>query len=102
MQVEILHIDECPSWILAAERSREALDALGLEQVPVTTRLLRDTQEAGATAFAGSPTIVLDGQDAFPSEGRTAELACRVYPTGQGLAGSPTVEQLVDAIRSRL
>ena len=102
MEIEVLHIDECPSWSVAAERVHEALDRLGLSDANVRTRLLGTPDEAGATAFAGSPTLTLDGDDLFPSEGRTADLACRVYLTDSGLAGMPTTDQLVEAIRSRI
>ena len=102
MEIEVLHIDECPSWSVAAERVREALDGLGLSDAKVETRLLRTPDEARVTAFAGSPTITLGGDDLFPSEGRTADLACRVYMTDRGLAGMPTTAQIAEAIRSRI
>lgn len=102
MTVEILHIDECPSWQSAEARTREALDALGRADIPVTTRLLRTPEEAVGTPFAGSPTITLGGIDIFPSDGRTGDLACRVYATPHGLKGTPTTEQITDALRPRI
>ncbi|MFE6254797.1 hypothetical protein [Agromyces sp. NPDC057865] len=56
---------------------------------------------AGRWAFAGSPTILADGVDLFPSGGRMRSLACRVYATPRGLAGHPTQAQLEEAIISR-
>jgi hypothetical protein len=44
--------------------------------------------------FAGSPTILIDGADAFPSDGRTSELACRLYYSDTGISRLPSVEQL--------
>lgn len=102
MTIEILHIAECPSWESAEARTREALEALGRTDVLVTTRLLRTPEEAAETPFAGSPTIVINGNDIFPSEGRTSDLACRVYATPHGLKGSPTAEQVADALRQRI
>lgn len=102
MTVEILHIDECPSWASAQARTRQALDALERSDIPVTTRRLRTPAEAADTAFAGSPTITLNGVDIFPSDGRTADLACRVYPTPDGLRGAPTTEQITAALRAQL
>ena len=58
--------------------------------------MLRTSEEAGAVPFAGSPTILVNGEDGFPTEGPTIELACRIYPTGSGFAGLPTVEQLLE------
>jgi hypothetical protein len=102
MNVEILHIDECPSWESAEVRTREALAALGRTDVLVTTRLLRTPEEAAATSFAGSPTITIDGVDVFPTGGRTGDLACRVYATPDGLRGTPTIEQITNALRPRI
>ena len=51
--------------------------------------------------FAGSPTILIDGADAFPTDGRTTDLACRVYYTDGRISRLPTVEQLVQALQER-
>jgi hypothetical protein len=99
VRVEILHIDECPNWVEAGTRVVAALTELGPEDVEVTYRLLTDSVQAAAVPFAGSPTILLDGVDAFPSGGRTSDLACRVYPSDSGFAGVPSVAQLVEAIK---
>ena len=100
MRVEILHIDECPNWVEAGSRVEAALAELGRGDVEVTYRLLTDSVQAAAVPFAGSPTILLDGVDAFPSDGRTSDLACRVYRTDTGFAGVATAAQLVEAIRN--
>lgn len=102
MKVDVVHIDDCPNWVTAGDRVRAALDALGMVDVPVGYVLLRTPEEASEVVFAGSPTILLDGQDAFPSGGSTTDLACRVYMTDTGLAGLPTVSQIEHAIRDRL
>lgn len=98
MQVEILHIGDCPNWAEAGRRVRAALDAIGGGDVEVVYRLLSNPDEARETAFAGSPTISVDGQDLFPSDGRTADLACRVYFTPAGLAGLPTEQMIREAL----
>lgn len=100
MDIEVLHIDECPSWVEAGSRVREALRVAGITDSTVRYRLLRTAEDAAGVPFAGSPTILLDGRDLFPSDGRTSDLACRVYATPTGLAGLPTTEQLVQAIAS--
>ena len=97
VRIEILHIDACPTWAAAAARVRHALAASGLTDGDVEYRLLRTSEDAAGTPFAGSPTILLDGNDLFPSDGRTSELACRVYATPSELAGSPTTRQLIEA-----
>ena len=102
MRVEILHIDECPNWVEAGARIRAAMVELGRDDDQVTYRLLTSGADAAEVPFAGSPTILLDGVDAFPTDGRTADLACRVYRTGTTLAGLPTVAQLVEAMRDHV
>ena len=102
MRIEILHIDECPNWVEAGTRVEAALLELGRDQDEVTYRLLTSSADAATVAFAGSPTILLDGVDAFPTDGRTLDLACRVYRTASGFAGVPTVAELVEAMKPHL
>lgn len=98
VDLEVLHIDDCPNWREAATRLRAALDATGHPDEAITFRLLRTSEDIDGTAFAGSPTITLDGVDLIPSQGATGDLACRVYATPAGLAGLPTVDQLIEGI----
>jgi len=102
MRIEILHIDECPNWVEAGTRVETALTEIGYEGAALTYRLLSSSSDAAKVEFAGSPTILLDGVDAFPTDGRTSDLACRIYRTDSGFAGVPTVAQLVEAIRGHL
>ncbi len=99
MRVEILHIDDCHNWREAGRLTQEALEFAGRDE-KVSYRLLETPEEASATAFAGSPTITIDGDDLFPSEGRTSELACRIYFTSSGIAGLPEFDQLVESIHA--
>jgi|SRR4051794_10067138 len=101
MKVEILHIDECANWREAGRRVRAVLDGMGRVDVDVTYLLLRDSAEASAVPFAGSPTILLDGHDAFPPDERTSELACRIYFTGTRFEPLPSREQLEAVFRQR-
>lgn len=100
MRYELQHIDDCPNWEAAHERLREALIETGHGNDPVSVRTVRDPDEAARMEFAGSPSIYADGVALFPGSGDGA-LACRVYRTPWGLAGSPTLEQLVAAITER-
>lgn len=98
MKVEILYVDECPNWREAGERVQAALASTGRAGVEVDYRMLRTREETAAAPFAGSPTILVDGVDAFPAQ-RVSDLACRVYRTENGLSGVPTVEQLAEVFR---
>jgi hypothetical protein len=100
MKIEILHIADCPNWREAGVRMRAALTTVGAEVGQIDYHLVTDAEQLGQLAFAGSPTILIDGVDLFPSDGATADLACRVYVSNGHLAGLPTVDELVDALRS--
>jgi len=98
MKVEVLHIDDCPNWQEAGRRTEAVVAALGRPDVQVIYRSLASRHEASKTAFAGSPTIAVDGTDLFPSDGRTPDLACRIYFTPSGLAAMPTEDQIREAL----
>ncbi|WP_411731595.1 hypothetical protein [Paeniglutamicibacter sp.] len=99
MRIELLHIAECPNSAEAGLRLEMALTALGHSDIGYRTRLLESQADAVGTAFAGSPTITVDGTDIFPNGAPTSDLACRIYMNPGGIAGLPTVEQLKEAFR---
>lgn len=93
------YFDGCPSWQTADMRLREALDATGHGDVPIHHQKVESPEEADRLGFVGSPTVLVDGDDPFLTPGASVGLACRLYPTPEGLRGSPTVEQLQAALR---
>ncbi|WP_270889810.1 thioredoxin family protein [Pedococcus sp. 5OH_020] len=56
------------------------------------------SEQAERLGFMGSPTIMVDGKDPFATGAEQPAWACRVSMTPDGLAGSPTVEQLVEVL----
>lgn len=80
---------------------RTAGERLGLDDLEVAVRVLSSEAEAGDVPFAGSPTILVDGRDPFRSGGTTTELACRIYRTESGFAGTPSVDQLIQVLGGR-
>jgi hypothetical protein len=98
MGIMVLHIAGCPNLGLARARLTEALDRLGLAAT-VAERVVADADEAVTLGFGGSPTLLVDGRDPFPAAG-PAGLACRLYPSPSGPQGAPTVDALVEALRS--
>lgn len=101
MQIEVLHIAGCPTWVEAGNRVREALTVSGIDRADVAFRLVASSADAARVPFAGSPTILVDGADLFPGAEPTTQLACRVYATPLGLAGAPTAQQISEAIGAR-
>ncbi|UVI37480.1 hypothetical protein [Brevibacterium spongiae] len=99
MKVELLHILDCPNTGIAEANVRAALDAHGLSDVPIRLVTIRNEVEATSTPFGGSPTILVDGVDLFPTT-PVRSLACRVYATGDGFAGAPTQDQAEEALRA--
>lgn len=98
MKVELLYFDGCPNWTVADERLAKALQVVGRDDVTVTRRRVETADEAAAVSFTGSPTVLVDGRDPFATGDEQVGLACRVYSTPQGLGGSPTLEQFVEAL----
>lgn len=100
VDVTVLYFAGCPGWQTAVERvhaaAREADVSVWVSLVAVETH-----EDADRLGFTGSPTIWLDGADPFAQPDAVPALACRVYPTANGLAGSPTVDQLVHALTQR-
>lgn len=100
MDIELLYFAGCPNWHLVEEHLTEALIVAGRPDQRVSLRKVETNEEAQALHFAGSPTIRINGCDPFASTIETYGLACRVYSTPNGLAGAPTVGQLVQALNT--
>lgn len=115
-QVKILYFNGCPSWQTAAERLRLVLAELGRADVAVQVEDVHRTSHL-SLAWAGSPTLLLDGRDPFaaadgrPSAGLAigggrhpvpARDACRIYLTETGFEAGPSLEQLRTALKHAL
>jgi hypothetical protein len=92
LDVVLVHLDDCPHWRAADERLREAMRLAGLD--PAQLRYQRVTAEHAPADFPGSPTILVDGRDAFPSAAPTGP-TCRRYATNRGLDLAPSLPQLL-------
>ncbi|MBI1375975.1 MAG: thioredoxin family protein [Frankiales bacterium] len=100
MRVEIVTIPDCPNRDVADARVRRALALSALTDVEPVHRVIGSHEQAVTEGYQGSPTIRFDGTDPFASVGAPTGYSCRIYQTEQGLAGVPTVTQLVGAIRA--
>jgi hypothetical protein len=98
LDVVLVHLDDCPHWRTADERLREAMRLAGLD--PARLRY-RSVVTADAPAdFPGSPTILVDGRDPFPTTAPTGP-TCRRYEDETGPDGAPSVSQLVRILKGR-
>jgi len=94
MEITVQYFDNCPNWQLAEDRLRQVLDELGRSDQPIRRQRVETPEEAERVVFGGSPTILIDGIDAFPDPAGPAGYACRVY----GGDAAPTAEQLREAL----
>ncbi|ABL81160.1 MULTISPECIES: hypothetical protein [unclassified Nocardioides] len=96
MDVTLLYFDGCPNWKIADER----LAAITAKRpdITLTRRLVETIDEAERLRFHGSPSILVNGADAFADADTAVGLSCRVYQTPDGPAGAPTTEQLEAAL----
>ena len=98
MIISILHTADCPNWREAERNVHAALARLGLVDAEVCREELTSDGGARRGGFSGSPTVLLDGQDALGSPEGDDGLSCRLYRTADGVATAPSVTQLADAI----
>jgi len=94
--IMVLHVRDCPSVTPLLERLLVAADLAGVS-ITTTLRVVESESEARVIAFAGSPTILIDGNDPFASEGVTS-FGCRLYESGGRLDGAPSMPQLTAAL----
>jgi hypothetical protein len=97
MRLQILHVPDCPG--------AEALDGLlgpllaARPDIWVTRQVVTTEDEAGRLGMTGSPTILADGRDLFPSPGQQPSLSCRLYLGEHGHLGpAPTASQLREVL----
>jgi hypothetical protein len=92
MDITLLYFEDCPHWKVADER----LATLAAERpgIHVAHHLVETPEEAERTGFHGSPSILVDGVDAFAEPSSAVGLSCRRYLTPDGYEGAPTLDQL--------
>ncbi|CAN5513734.1 hypothetical protein BH24ACT5_BH24ACT5_28560 [soil metagenome] len=100
MDVTLQYCDDCPNWKVAEAH----LQQLARELPDIRLNRLRiDTlEEAERVGFRGSPSVLVDGADVFARDDAPGGLSCRIYQTPDGMAGSPTLEQLREQLTGRM
>ena len=99
IEIRFLYFEGCPSWKTGLANLKSALNSLSfpynLQKIKIESN-----QSAQENRFLGSPSFVINGQDLWHEERSEYYLGCRVYQTPQGLKGYPTVEMLIEKIKS--
>lgn len=98
-RVELVWDHECPNVEAARCVVREALRQVGSAEQWTEWRIGTDELPAHARGF-GSPTILVDGLDVTGQPGGESDNCCRVYLRPDGMAGVPTVEEVVTRLKS--
>jgi hypothetical protein len=98
--VEVLVSDGCPNVELALERVREAARIMSLKELRPKVVWIRDSGDAIAARFLGSPSIRVNGRDVEPdAQGRSDfGVNCRLYRLGAGVDRAPPVSLIVAAL----
>jgi hypothetical protein len=101
MELQILHISDCPGVVLFEQRIAEVIAGVRADVV-VTRRVLDSDSAATDAGMTGSPTLLIDGHDPFAEPGLVASLSCRLYRAdGGGVDRAPSVIALRAALDQR-
>ena len=96
MRLSLLYFEGCPHWTQADDLLHEV--AGQLDDVDVDRRIVDTPEAAERERFRGSPTVLIEGTDPFADSDSPVGLSCRIYATPDGPSGTPTKQQLLDAI----
>ncbi|GAA4578894.1 hypothetical protein GCM10023176_55660 [Micromonospora coerulea] len=100
--IEVLHFDGCPNHEGFMPHLRALLDGAGVDD-PIHERAVETGADAQTLAFLGSPTLRIDGVDVDPTAAQRTDygLQCRLYPTEDGLRGTPPDKWILAALQRR-
>ena len=90
VHLEVLHVPDCPNLGAMLQRLRQVTD------LPIITRVITTNTAAVMAGMAGSPTLLINGDDPFTTTDRPAGgLTCRIYRDEDGYpTPAPTPAQL--------
>jgi hypothetical protein len=99
MEITLQYFDGCPNWETTAADLRWLVEHQQLDS-SLHYQLIDTAEAAEEFGFRGSPTVLINGVDPFSDPSAPVGLCCRIYMTPNGLAGSPTRDQLWEVIRA--
>lgn len=95
MNIILQYFDGCPNWTVADGWLR--ILAEERPDIVLGYQLIDTVEAAERVGFHGSPTVLINGVDAFGDASTPVGLACRRYMTDDGPAGAPSLAQLRNA-----
>ena len=98
MRVTVLHVPDCPGLDPLLDRLHSLLS--GRDDVLVETTVVASPETAARFNLQGSPTLLIDGVDPFPSPNGVPGLACRIYPGGDEEGRIPSLSKLAAALQA--
>ena len=101
MKIEVLVVDNCPSYPLALDLLYRVLREEGLS-VPIDVLRMSSHEDAVRTRFLGSPTIQINGEDVEGGARARQDfgLKCRLYTVDGRLVGVPDERMFRESIRA--
>jgi hypothetical protein len=99
VKITIQYFEGCPHWSLAEQRLLQAAQDLNVADLEIAREQITSMDDAARLDFQGSPTLLLEGRDAFPRSESSGVLSCRIYQTEEGPQGAPSVAQLRHLLR---
>lgn len=97
MDITLQYFDGCPNWETTAADLRDLIEERHFA-AQIQYQLIETQESAMEYEFRGSPTVLIDGVDPFANPDAPVGLSCRLHMTPEGLAGSPTRDQLLEAL----
>lgn len=102
MQIQFLYFEDCPSHEQALARLRETLTHANIT-APIEIIKVETDEQAQRLRFPGSPTILINGEDLFPTTSAIYGLSCRAYQLPNGrISPLPSVEMLEAALQQAI
>lgn len=93
MELRVLGVLDCPNVALLDQRLREVVGGRG--DVRIDHQVIDDAAQASMVGMNGSPTLLVDGVDAFAGPATAAGVSCRLYRDADGcVQGAPSVAHL--------
>jgi hypothetical protein len=99
MEITLQYFDDCANWQTTDGYLKTLIDEHSLD-AEVRYQLIDTPEAAAEQGFRGSPTVLVDGRDPFADRDAPVGLACRIYQTETGPAGSPSLAQLERALHA--